>query len=82
MPMKIVRSIPPPCNHSAYYQYANSFGLIMIMQTLTSDPAVGLELGRRLALNAKRRKPSPNRLGQMLSRLFPRPAVKLGTLHS
>ncbi len=54
----------------------------MITHTLTSDPAVGLELGRRLALNAKRRKPARNRLGLMLSRLFPRQPVKLGTLHS
>ena len=53
----------------------------MITHTLTSDPAVGLELGRRLALNSKRRKPQ-NRLGQMWNRLFPRPRAKLGALHS
>ena len=53
----------------------------MITHTLTSDPAVGLELGRRLALNAKRRKPQ-NRLGQMWHRLFPRPRAKRDTLHA
>lgn len=54
----------------------------MITPTLTSDPVIGLELGRRLALNAKRRKPSRSRLGQMWSRLFPRQPVKVGTLSS
>ena len=53
----------------------------MITHTLTSDPAVGLELGRRLALHAKNRNPR-NRVGQMWGRLFPRPRTKLGTLHS
>ena len=53
----------------------------MITHTLTSDPAVGLELGRRLAMNSKRRKPQ-TRLGQVWTRLFPRPPVKLGTLPS
>ena len=54
----------------------------MITHTLTSDPAIGLELGRRLAQKVKRRKQPRNRLGQMWSRLFLRQPVTPGTLHS
>lgn len=46
---------------------------------LTSDPAVAMELGRRLAVNAQRQPRLPRRLGAVLSRFFTaghRPAVK------
>ena len=47
----------------------------MITHTLTSDPAIGLALGRRLALNA-RRQPRPSRLQSVWTRLFARPSAK------
>lgn len=53
----------------------------MITHTLTSDPAVGLELGRRLAV-ASRRQPRPSRLLAAWSRLFTRQPVKLIPEHA
>ena len=47
----------------------------MITHTLTSDPAIGLALGRRLALNA-RRQPRPSRLQTVWARFFTRQGVK------
>ena len=75
--------IPPPRRNGTNFPRPNFLGDPMITHTLTSDPAVGLELGRRLALNAKSRKPTKlGPLGLMWQRLFPRQPVKLGTLHS
>ncbi len=42
----------------------------MMINLLTSDPAVALELGRRLAANAKRQPKPRHRLGVALSRMF------------
>ena len=47
----------------------------MITHTLTSDPAIGLALGRRLALNA-RRQPRQSRLQTVWTRLFARQPAK------
>ncbi len=41
-----------------------------MINTLTSDPAVALELGRRMAANAKRQPRLRHRLGAVWSRLF------------
>ena len=54
---------------------------IMITHTLTSDPAVGLELGRRLAV-ASRRQPRPSRLHTLWTRLFVRPSGKMIPAHA
>ena len=53
----------------------------MITHTLTSDPTVGLELGRRLAA-ASRRQPRPTRLQTIWSRLFARQPVKMISAHA
>ncbi len=42
----------------------------MMINTLTSDPAVALELGRRMAANAKRPPKPRHRLSAVWSRLF------------
>lgn len=42
----------------------------MMINTLTSDPAVALELGRRMAANAKRPPRLRKRLGNVWNRLF------------
>ena len=42
----------------------------MTINTLTSDPAFALELGRRLAVNAKRPPRMRTRLGLALNRFF------------
>ena len=42
----------------------------MMINTLISDPAVALELGRRVAANAKRQPRHRSRLGVVLTRLF------------
>lgn len=53
----------------------------MITQTLTSDPAVALELGRRLALNARRPQRASTRLGSVWERWFSRVPVKVVSRH-
>ena len=53
----------------------------MIMRTLTSDPAVALELGRRLAVNAQQQRREPASAGSVWNRWFGRSPVKVVTRH-
>ncbi len=53
----------------------------MITHTLTSDPAIGLELGRRIAV-ASRRQIRPSRLHTIWTRLFTRQPVKAIPAHA
>lgn len=56
----------------------------MIINTLSSDPAVSLELGRRITLSEERlrlRRLHPSPLSAMWDRLFARHSVKLIRAH-
>ena len=53
----------------------------MITHTLTSDPTIGMELGRRLAV-ASRRPVRPSRLQSIWTRLFAKQPVKLISSHA
>ena len=52
------------------YSLAKAIPENMMIHTLTTDPAVALELGRRMAANAKRQPRLRHRLGAVWSRLF------------
>lgn len=54
----------------------------MMINTLTSDPAVALELGRRMAANAKRQPRLRHRLGAAWNRLFTERAPVVKTARS
>ena len=54
----------------------------MIINTLSSDPAVSLELGRRIARTEQRRRQGRRTFGAVLSRLFSRHPVKLIRAHA
>ena len=55
----------------------------MITHTLSSDAAVSLELGRRIAATEeRRRRQHPSRLSLMWHRLFDRPAVRFIRAHA
>ena len=54
----------------------------MIMRTLTSDPAVALELGRRLAVNAQRQQREATKASSVWSRWFARTPTKVTHRHN
>ncbi len=54
----------------------------MIINTLSSNPAVSLELGRRIARTEQRRRQGRRTLGTLWNNLLSRHAVKLVRAHA
>ena len=75
------RDFDTTANETACVSGTTIFGALMITHTLTSDPAVGLELTRRIAV-ASRRQPRPSRLQAIWTRWFTRQPVKMVPVHT